>query len=210
MTRVAVGLWLVLMVLAAFAHGRATHRWEGIQPATSFSSEAHAMNIRVGDFEPTPVPNDLPIKERSICTTKRYDSTTAGVTMMVSLTSGIPGAVSTHTPDVCYVSSGYKLVKGPVKQTIELPNHTKAEYYSAEFVKTTATGVDRQRVRWAWSTDGVWQAPDRPRFAYLQARELYKLYVVNAVTEESPPQDTETVAAFVVAAFTQTASVIAR
>ena len=42
-----------------------------------------------------------------------------------------------------------------------------------------ATSVERQRVRWAWTADGTWDAPDLARFRYVKEPELFKLYIVS-------------------------------
>ena len=106
---------------------------------------------------------------------------------MVTIISGIPGSVSTHTPDVCYVGSGYKCLRGPRKETIDLPGGGTAEVYVADFEKKTATKADRVRVRWAWSTDGTWIAPDNPRWQFAKQLNavpvLYKLYVATPLPE---------------------------
>ncbi|HEY2785222.1 MAG TPA: hypothetical protein VGJ05_09630 [Fimbriiglobus sp.] len=210
MNRFGILLCLVILLAGAAVHGAATRRWEVVAPAVLKADRLHAMTVRVGDYEATKIEYDLPIKERSVVTCYRYDSAALGQMMVVSLTSGIPGAVATHTPDVCYVGSGYKITRGPTRRTVELPGGGTARFFVADFEKTTATGIDRQRVRWAWTADGNWDAPDYPRFAYFRAGELFKLYVVTRPADDAPAQDSETVTAFTVAAFEQYARELAR
>jgi hypothetical protein len=210
MPRIGLFLCLLLLLAGAAVHGAATRRWDAVAPPELKADRMHAFTVRVGDYEPTPMESDLPVKERSLFTTHRYDSAASGQTMVVSLTSGIPGAVATHTPDVCYVGSGYKLVRGPTRRTLELPGGGTAHYFFADVEKTTATGTDRQRVRWAWSADGTWDAPDRPRLTYIRAGELFKLYVVTRLPENAPADDPDAVAAFTAAAFAQYGREIAR
>jgi len=210
MSRLGIPLCLLLLLVGAAVHGAATRRWDAVAPAELKADRMHAFTVRVGDYESTPMESDLPVKERSLFTSQRYDSATTGQTLVISLTSGIPGAVSTHTPDVCYVGSGYKLVRGPVRKTIDLPDGGSARYFVADVEKTSATGVDRQRVRWAWSADGTWDAPDHPRLTYIRTGELFKLYVVNRLPENAPAEDSVAVAAFTAAAFAQYGREIAR
>jgi hypothetical protein len=95
-------------------------------------------------------------------------------------------------------------VREPRREVIDLPGGGKAGYYVAEFERKSATATDRQRVRWAWSADGTWAAPDRPRFEYLRAPELFKLYIVTPVTDpEASAEDPPAVRQFVAAAFAQ-------
>jgi hypothetical protein len=120
--------------------------------------------------------------------------------------------VSTHTPDVCYPGSGFKMMKAPRTESIDLPTGGKATYLVAEFEKKTATTFERHRVRWSWTTDGTWVVPDRPRFAFLAAPELYKLYVVTGVAMDDADKtdgDSPAVKAFVAATFSQYAGLLA-
>jgi hypothetical protein len=139
--------------------------------------------VQLGDYTSEDVPSELPVKERSSVTCRRYSSKNLGQTIVVSITSGPPGAVSTHTPDVCYPGSGYRTVREPKKETLSLPNGGTASYWVAEYEKKTATTVERHRIRWAWSADGNWDVPKLPRLAYLRQPELYKIYVVTPVVE---------------------------
>jgi hypothetical protein len=203
-------LCLVLIAGGAVAHGLTTRRWAGAEPAPA-SARLHAWTLALGDYAAEEVPNDLPVKEKSVATSKRYVSPGKQVAAVVTVITGPPGAVATHCPDVCYPASGYKTVREPVRQTVELPGGGSATYYVAEFEKKSATRVDRQRVRWGWSTGGSWDAPDRPRVAFLTHAELAKIYVTTATeaVESASPDDPPAVKAFVAAALAQSAAAAA-
>ena len=124
-------------------------------------------------------------------------------------TSGPPGAVSTHTPDVCYPGSGYRTARAPKVETIDLPNGKKAKYLVAEYEKKSETSIERQRIRWSWSTDGTWNVPDQPRFAYIQSSQLYKLYFVTSVNpNDSSESDSPAVREMLAQAFQQYSAAI--
>ncbi|OWK43570.1 hypothetical protein [Fimbriiglobus ruber] len=212
MNRIALVICFVLLGAGALVHGATTHRWAVLAPAASLADQFHAFEVTVGDFQAESVPNDMPLKERSIGTTCRYFSPSRNATVVVALTSGPPGAVSTHTPDVCYPSSGYRTLRGPTVETIGLPGGEKVSYYVAEFEKKSATRTERHKVRWAWTADGNWAAPDRPRFAYLRVAELYKLYIVTPVPDgdsDGAAEDPPVVRQFVAATFAQYAGLFA-
>ena len=91
-----------------------------------------------------------------------------------------------------------------------MPGGRTVEYYIADFEKKTKTGRDRARVRWAWSTDGTWVAPDSPRWQFAKnlmgVPVLYKIYIVTPVPEaegDGRPEDDATTQAFVPAAWAQ-------
>lgn len=200
-----------LLAVGAVVHGAATHRWAAVTPPAGWVERLHSHILQLGDFTGEEVPNDLPVKEKSVATSRRYTSPTGSVSVVVSIITGPPGAVATHTPDVCYPSSGYKTLRGPIRETVELPGGGVAVYYVADFEKATATRTARQRVRWAWATDGRWLAPDRPRFEFLRFADLAKIYIVTSVPDEpgGPGDDAPTVRQFVAATFAQYAGLFA-
>jgi hypothetical protein len=204
-----------LIVAGAAVHGAATYRWETLAPATGRADAVHAQAVSLSDYQSEEIPSEIEINEKTRCTCRRYLSAMANIGAVVSITSGPPGAVATHTPDVCYPSSGYRTLGGPRRETIALPGGGEATCYVAEFEKKTATRTERQRVRWAWATaDGQWDAPDHPRFTwrYMSQPELYKLYVVTAIPlDESGvvAEDPPAVRPFVAAVFGQYAQTLA-
>jgi len=206
MIRIIAGIAGFALILAgAVVHGAATHRWAGLTTEASRSAAAMNYKIRFGDYESTDIPSELPVKERSSVACRRYLSASGKPGMVVSITSGPPGAVSTHTPDVCYPGSGFKTVKAPQKETLDLGNGRTATCYVAEFEKKTATSAERHRIRWAWTVNGTWNVPDYARFAYLRSPELYKIYIVASmpVTDGEPEAETPAMKAFAVAALEQ-------
>jgi hypothetical protein len=160
------------------------------------------------------VPTEMPTYERSTATARRYVSTSTQQSAVVTIISGIPGSVSTHTPDVCYVGSGYKCLRGPRKDTTDLAGGRTATFYIADFEKKTATRVERVRIRWAWSTDGNWVAPDNPRWQFAKrlnaVPELFKLYVATPLPETDVDErayvDDSVTQAFVTTAWAQFAT----
>lgn len=207
----------VLVVAGAVVNGAATQRWDFVAPDPAQNERLHALEVRFEDWQPSPIPTDMPTNEASAATSRRYASPTTSRSGAVTMISGVPGSVSTHTPDVCYPGSGYKTVRSAKRETLELPGGATATYYVADFEKTTATRQDRVRVRWAWTTTGEWIAPDNPRWMFAtqltKVPVLYKVYVVTSLsTEESEerPEDDATTRAFVSAVFTQYAAAFAR
>jgi hypothetical protein len=202
----------LIVVTGAVVHGAATHRWSALSPEPARAEAVHAHAIKLADYTPTDWPSEMPVKERSRVTCRQYTSPSGRTPVTVSITSGPSGAVSTHTPDVCYPGSGFKMMKAPRTESIDLPTGGKATYLVAEFEKKTATTFERHRVRWSWTTDGTWVVPDRPRFAFLAAPELYKLYVVTGVAMDDADKtdgDSPAVKAFVAATFSQYAGLLA-
>jgi hypothetical protein len=205
---------VALIVGAALVHGAVTQRWAVFEPDRAQTDRLHALEVRFQDWQPSEVPTEMPTNERSSATSHRYQSVSTGQSAVVTIISGIPGSVSTHTPDVCYVGSGYRILRGPNKETIQFPGGGSAAVYSADFEKRSATKSDRVRVRWAWSTDGTWVAPDNPRWQFAKQLNsvpvLFKLYVAtplpDADGDEKVHEDDPLTKAFVAAAWAQFAA----
>ena len=204
--KLAMLFCFVLIGAGAIVHGATTHRWSALSAGSDRTADLHAYAVRHAEFQAEVVPNDLPLKEKSTATSRSYVSPTRQLSASITLISGPPGSVSTHTPDVCYPASGYRTVRPPERQTIDLPDGGTASYYVAEFEKKTATRTERYRVRWSWTSDGTWVAPDRARFAFLRVPELVKLYIVTPVPEaarERSAEDPPALRQFVAASFAQ-------
>ena len=203
---------LLLVGTGALVHGATTHRWSLLSSTTKQMDQLHSHVVQLGDYQAEEVPNDMPLKEKSIATSRRYFSPSRNSTAVISVITGTPGSVATHTPDVCYPGSGYKTLKAPVRESLNVPGIGKISYYVAEFEKKTATRTERHRVRWSWSTDGVWEAPDRPRFSYLRVADLAKIYIVTSLGDgesEKSAEDTPAIRQFVSATFAQYSELLA-
>jgi hypothetical protein len=178
-------LMLAILAVSAFVHGTWSNRWTNaaqVQGRDLLSGiESPVGDWRGGEFLQIN-PADVPANTK--CVSRRFDPIKEGSPMVVSLTSGSPGAVAVHTPDVCYLGAGYQLRGSVSRQTIPLADGSSASFWVGDFVKTKATGDDVIRVRWAWSGGGEWQAPDYPRWVFARVPVLYKLYMVHNLTDD--------------------------
>jgi hypothetical protein len=206
---------LALVVCGALVNGAVTQRWNVFESRAELTDRLHALELRFEDWQPSEVPTEMPLNERSTATSRRYASP-AGRLAVVSFISGIPGSVATHTPDVCYPGSGYKVLRGMRKEPFTLPDGRACVAYVADFEKKTQTKVDRVRVRWAWTTDGAWTAPDNPRWQFagqLRAPVLYKVYIATPLSDtdaDESPEDDATTKAFVAATWAQYSAAFGR
>jgi hypothetical protein len=206
---------LALVVCGALVHGAVTQRWNVFDSKAELTARLHGLEVRFEDWQSSEIPTEMPLNERSTATSWRYASA-SGRVAMISFISGIPGSVATHTPDVCYPGSGYKVLRGTRKEKIELPGGQTGEVYVADFEKKTQTKLDRVRVRWAWTTDGAWVAPDNPRWQFasqLRAPVIYKVYVATPLpdTEGAEKADDDAITkAFMAATWAQYSAAFGR
>lgn len=176
---------LALLLVAGLVHGNWTNRW-----ATTATQSGKALldhldrevgEWRTGDFIKID-PAELPPHTR--CDSRRFLPLRGNKAITVSLTSGSPSAVAVHTPDVCFLGAGWKLRGAVTRQAIPLANGQNASFWVGDFIKTSATGTETIRVRWTWTADGEWQAPDYPRWIFARAPILYKLYMVHPMSDD--------------------------
>lgn len=176
---------VAFLIVSGYVHGKWTNRWSGGGEVVG-KDLLGSLEMPIGDFQPGEAqainPAELPPKTQ--CHSRRFQPLKSGRQILVSLTSGSPSTVAVHTPDVCYLGAGWKLRGAATRQTIVLADGSNADFWSADFTKSSATGIETIRVRWAWTADGQWQAPDYPRLKFSRAPILYKVYVVNTLSEE--------------------------
>jgi hypothetical protein len=181
---------LVLLGIGGVVHGMWTHRWAGDSARDAGVDLLAKLDVPLGDWQPGPA---TPVNERDIpkgtqATSRQFLNEKANKRAVASVTCGTPGVVAAHTPDVCFLGSGYKLKNPPSKQTLSLAGGGSVTFYVADFEKTSASGTEAVRCRWAWTADGTWYAPDYPRLFFAKSQVnlpvLYKLYVVHPIGDE--------------------------
>jgi hypothetical protein len=187
---------VIAVLVTGAVHGLWTGRW-----AWAATSDAGArladLSMSLGDWQG----NDTPVDPKLIGPVagflhRRYLNQRTGVAIVVSLVCGRPGPVAIHTPDVCYVASGFD----PATTTIYSPPLTSIQpppqFKTAQFVKTRSTDQIQVRVFWSWNAGGAWQVSDSPRFAFAPYRILYKLHLVRELSSPSEPLDGDPIIEF--------------
>jgi hypothetical protein len=134
----------------------------------------------IGDWKGTAL--ELPADARAMAGAdayvhRRYSNPSRGMTISVLLLGGLPGKISTHTPDVCYTGAGYTLDAPASIQLHYGPTKVPAEFRSALATKQ-GTSPSVLRIFWSWNDSKAWSAPDEPRWKFATAEALCKLYVV--------------------------------
>jgi hypothetical protein len=180
---------IALLAIGGVVHGMWTHRWSQTS-AQAGVDMLTKVEKPIGDWLPGEaivVPEkEIPKGTTVVC--RQFVNEKANKRVVVSVTSGTPGIVAAHTPDVCFLGSGFKLKAPPSKQTLPLAGGGSVSYYVADFEKTTAAGTEAVRCRWAWTADGTWHAPDYPRLFFAKSQldlpVLYKLYIVHPIGDE--------------------------
>ncbi|VTS08818.1 hypothetical protein [Tuwongella immobilis] len=180
----------VLIALTAVCHGYLTNRWSVFAAGQFDPDILRSIDDRIGDWEASEATISPEDRMKAYAVSRKFTHPGLGRTIQVTLISGHPSKVATHTPDVCFPGSGYALKSSMDRTaypTVDGTNRIGA--YVADFQKTTATSTETLKVRWTWTSDGVWEAPEYPRWYYGRSPVLHKLYVVHSVVDGDPVKE---------------------
>jgi hypothetical protein len=171
----------VLVGVAAVAasavdSGRSTNRWGNSADLQAIADRVTLVRPELGDW--TSQPHELNARQLKVAgitnyISRQYSNRKTGAIVQVLLICGSPGPISVHTPDICYTSAGY----GQAGQ-LEKVAVGSDEFKAGRFVKGSPN-PDSLRIMWAWTTDGHFQIPENPRWAFGRATPaLFKRYVI--------------------------------
>jgi hypothetical protein len=169
-----------LIVGAGIVHGAWTGRWGPSAELAELAARFDSVPMTIGDWKATSF--ELGAHERSMAgadayLARVYTNTARGISISVLLLGGLPGKITTHTPDVCYRSAGYEL-------TVPAPFEYSPRTDGPRSVFRTATALRRGahpsvlRIFWSWRGTKGWAAPENARWDFASETKLTKLYVV--------------------------------
>jgi hypothetical protein len=179
---------LLLVTLAGLVHGVWTGRWEPSRDLEEAAARVQAVPLQVGDWqgEGVKVKHDEFAQAGAVGYWMRlYRNTQTGEAVTVLLMCGPAGKMSVHTPDLCYGGVGYEVTESQAQEVVGTSRPADT-FWSARFRKAGPAGESALRIRWAWSADGTWQAPEGPRWTFAGAPFLYKLYIVSTDEADGP------------------------
>ncbi len=171
---------VALIVGAGLVHGAWTARWRPSPALEALAARFESVPMVIRDWNGTAF--ELPAGDRAkagavACLVRTYSNPIRGVSVSVLLFGGLPGMISTHTPDVCYRGAGYTLDSPSVLERREGPDGHRAEFRTA-LAERGGTNPSVLRIFWGWNASEGWLAPDDPRWEFSHKRALCKLYVV--------------------------------
>ena len=120
---------------------------------------------------------------------RTYTNGDTGERVDVWLICGHARDVCRHTPNICYLSQGFRQRASQMKHEIIAPGEKPAEFYTAVFSRETG-GEHAVRVFWSWNGNDAerghttWEAPDNQRRTFGNNTALYKLYFTAPYSED--------------------------
>lgn len=171
---------VILLIGAGLVHGEWTGRWRVSPRLAAMSSSFDSIPLTIGDW--TGTDHELPSREQAMagavgCLSRRYSNPTLGVSVSVLLLCGLPGDISTHTPDVCYPGAGYTL-NTPLEFDRPYGPDKRAASFQTGLATRGGTNPSTLRIFWSWNASKAWVAPKQPRWAFGSEPALCKLYVI--------------------------------
>jgi len=171
---------LALIVGSGLVHGAWTNRWRTAPALAELAARLESVPTVLGDW--TATSRAIPPRELAMAggvghIARVYTNPTKGLTVSVLLLCGLPGNISTHTPDACYPGAGYTL--GNSERFVHrygVPERT-AEFQTA-IARRAGTKPSSLRLYWAWRAPSGWSAPANARWAFAAEPMLSKLYIV--------------------------------
>ncbi|MGP0069471.1 MAG: exosortase-associated EpsI family protein [Isosphaeraceae bacterium] len=179
-TLIRISAAAALILCAGLVHGAWTNRWGPSPALTALAARFETVPMVIGGWNATAF--ELPAPDRAMagavaCLTRRYTNASRGVSVTVMLLGGLPGKISTHTPDVCYTGAGFVLESAVPFRRAYGPDGHQAGFRTALAVRE-GTDPSALRIYWGWNDAKGWKAPDEPRWEFGTASALCKLYVV--------------------------------
>ncbi len=171
---------LALIVGSGLLHGAWTNRWRAATALADLAARLESVPTVLKDW--TATSRAIPPRELAMAGTvghisRVYTNPKKELTVSVLLHCGLPGNISTHTPDACYPGAGYTLGNGErFVHRYGVPERT-AEFQTA-VASRAGTKPSSLRLCWAWHGSIRWCSPENPHWAFAAEPVLSKLYIV--------------------------------
>jgi hypothetical protein len=176
---ILVAAALIILAGTGWVHGRWTNRWRPTPELAKIAGQLQSLPETIGDWR-LELTREIPPRELAMTgavgnVSRVYTNNAKGQSVSILVLTGLPGDISTHTPDVCYPGAGYVL--GAAEDYTRSYGDHKAGFRTATASKGGAS-PSFLRIFWAWRGSKGWSAPESARWAFAAEPLLTKLYVV--------------------------------
>jgi hypothetical protein len=183
---------------AGLVHGFWTDRWAQSGEVQAAVGRLSAIPLDLGEWRGEDVERKPGEQAPGVAgsVTRHYTNRARGLTVVMVLVCGRPGPVATHTPEVCYGASGFKV---EAKKAVRLAGLDPApQFWTSDATRTNATEETRLRMYWAWNGGQGWVASHEARRDFPRHRHpvLHKLYVLRGLADGEGRSSDEACEAF--------------
>lgn len=189
---IAVFVGILLVAVSGVLHGYWSHRWNDWTDTVAQlqADRLEEIPLHIGDWDGTRIeadPHGLPEELVGRGVSVRYVNQTNGTAIVAYLACGPTDAAISHVPSVCYPANGYTWCKPDLRNSLELADGKKAEFWISQFTRPREDVPVHLRVFWAWSDGLGWRTPGNPGREFRKTPILYKCYFVRQVASLDEP-----------------------
>lgn len=185
----AVIVFMAVVLASGYLHGRQTYRWVEKPSLDQYLARLDQIPESFGDWysKTETFQDDLSHHGIERYLLRTYINSRSTESYRVLVVCGRPGPIASHTPDVCYRSSGYTphgdQKRADITITDELSpykgNQYQLNYMKFQPPKSRPTDMELE-IRWAWMAPSKkLQVPDVPRYEFASQPALYKVYIID-------------------------------
>lgn len=189
----------LLIASGGIVQGLMTHRWIPNTAVIDAARQLEKIPQEFGDWSSVDLSltdTELTIGGIAGYIKREYTHRHTGAKVTLLLVTGAAGPISLHPPTVCFSGQGFDVHGHESGFAVSHSGiDTKQSHHAfryADFSNSAVSDPSLIRVYWAWSPDGCWQVPDRPRIAFAGCSALYKMYVSERWLPEVNGHDTGT------------------
>ena len=169
---------LVLIIGTGLVHGAWTNRWRIAPAIAELAGRLDTLPKQIGEW--TSVSRELPADEVTMTgaagyISRVYSNPGKGLSVSVLLLTGLPGDITTHTPDACYPGAGFAL---GAMDPYSFKYGTRSAQFRTAVASRGGPNPSSLRLFWAWHSSKGWSAPEDARWELGGEPMLSKLYVV--------------------------------
>lgn len=192
---------LLAIAAGTYVQGRLVDRWgqNSSEELARFEERLTHVPDVIGDWEGIVVKDDPEQLQMAGITgnfSRVYQNRRTGEVVSVFLVCGKAVNIADHTPDLCYVASGFTMVATPNNYRIDVQPQP-AHFYYTVFYKELPDRTLRQLIFWTWhAPEGQWQAPTWPALKFSVTPALYKMYLIADMGDESPALEESSIIRF--------------
>ncbi len=179
-----------VLIGSGVVHGVWTDRWSAPADLAACAARLEQLPMTIGAWHGNPVEMAKdPNNNLAGMVARRYVHANTGKAVTILLACGRPGAVCTHTPEVCYGASGFDVEKPKRFRLASKTAQAPPEFWTARFVKERPGSKTTLRIFWSWHSAGAWQIAEHPRVSFAGEKVLHKLYVIREMLQPDEPMD---------------------
>jgi hypothetical protein len=177
------------LVASGLVHGFWTDRWQAPPETQEAALRLDRLPLELGDWrgQSEEVKPGQAGQGVAGCIQRSYVNDKTGAIVVLALVCGRPGPVSIHSPEVCYVASGYSF--GSRSRVRVSDGEPAQELWTADALRTNATEEKRERLFWGWNGGQGWSAADDPRIQFARRPVLHKIYVKRELVDNERPRE---------------------